>query len=142
MKPSSSQSELAGPSPYDTPASSGSRFSIELVAWVAGPWAAAEATGSGWVAVPVLLVLLSLPAVFNTAGDKHTTGVATPGPIRIGIEMLLLAVALGSAWYVWPLWAAILVTLLGVVLLATGIPRYRWLAAGAPPVSPKDGAEN
>lgn len=141
MNPSSSQSELAGPSPYDTPASSASRFGIELVAWVAGPWAAAEAAGSAWVAIPVLIVLLGLPAVFNTPGDKHTTGVATPGPLRIVIEMFLLAVALGSAWYIWPPWAAILVTVLGVALLATGIPRYRWLAAGAPPVSTEEGLE-
>lgn len=141
MGESSRQSGNANPSPFDTAASSASRFGIELVAWVAGPWAAAELTGSGWAAVPALIILLGLPSVFNTPGDKNTTGVATPGPIRIGIEMLLLVVAVGSAWYVWPVWAAVAVTTLGVVLLATGMPRYRWLAAGAPPVSADAGGE-
>lgn len=135
MEPTSSQSGVAGPSPYDTPASAGTRFGIELVAWVAGPWAAAEVVGSGWAAIPALLVLVGLPSVFNTPGDKNTTGVATPGPIRIAIEMFLLVVAVGSAWAVWPVWAAVVVTLLGAVMLVAGLPRYRWLAAGAPPVS-------
>ncbi len=131
--PKSAQS-AAGPSPYDTPASAGSRFAIELVAWVAGPWAAAEVAGLAWVALPALLVLVGLPAVFNTPGDKHTDGIATPGPIRIGIEVLLLAVAVGSAWIVWPPWAAIAAALLGIVMVVTGLPRYRWLATGAPEV--------
>jgi hypothetical protein len=86
------------------------------------------------MALLALLVLLALPSVFNTPGDKHITGVATPGPIRIIIEMFLLVVAAASAWYVWPVWAAIVVTALGGALLATGLPRYRWLAAGAPPL--------
>lgn len=81
-----------------------------------------------------LLVLIGLPAVFNTPGDKRTTGVPTPGPIRIGIEALLLATAIGSALVVWPTWAAALVTVLGIALVLTGLPRYRWLATGAPPV--------
>ena len=124
----------SGVSPYDTPASSGFRFLIELVAWVAGPWAAADLAGSGWAAVPALAVLLALPSIFNTPGDKNITGVATPGPIRIGIEAVLLTVAVGAAWIVWPVWAAVLVTIAGVAMVATGVRRYQWLAAGAPPV--------
>jgi len=120
--------------PFDTPSSSASRFGIELVAWIAGPWAAADLFGSNWVAVPAALILLALPAIFNTPGDKHTTGIATPGPVRIAIEMLLLIVAVISAWLVWPTWAAGLVTMLGVALIVTGLPRYRWLLAGAPAV--------
>jgi hypothetical protein len=140
METTPSKRAAAGPSPYDTPASSGTRFGIELVAWVAGPWAAAEIAGSAWMALLALLVLLALPSVFNTPGDKHITGVATPGPIRIIIEMFLLVVAVASAWYVWPVWAAIVVTALGGALLATGLPRYRWLAAGAPPLKTETGA--
>ena len=79
-----------GVSPYDTHLSSGTRFLIELAAWVAAPWAAAELWG-GWAAVPTLIVLLALPSLFNTPGDKNqTSGFATPGPIRILIEMVLL----------------------------------------------------
>jgi hypothetical protein len=117
------------PSPYDTTASSLTRFGIEVVAWVAGPWAAADVADTKWAILPALLVLVGLPSVFNTPGDKNTTGVPTPGPIRIAIEMVLLVVAVLSAWIVWPTWAAILVTLLGAAMLVTGMPRYRWLAS-------------
>jgi hypothetical protein len=132
--PKSAESQV-GPSPYDTAASASTRFAIELVAWVAGPWAAADTVGFWWAAIPALLVLVGLPAVFNTPGDKHTDGIATPGPIRIGIEMFLLVVAVGSAWIVWPPWAAVAVAILATVMLLTGLPRYRWLAAGAPAVA-------
>lgn len=131
---SRSETSAVGPSPYDTQASAATRFAIELVAWIAGPWAVADGLGSGWAAVPALLVLLGLPSVFNTPGDKHVAGIATPGPIRIGIEMFLLTVAVGGAWTVWPPWAAVAVTALGIAMLVTGLPRYRWLAAGAPDV--------
>ncbi len=121
-------------SPFDTPLSAGLRFVMELAAWVAGPWAAAVATGDGWVALPALIVLVGLPATFNTPGDKKQTGIATPGPIRILIEMLLFAVAVAAAWYLWPTWAAVLVTMAAVAAIVTGWPRYRWLAQGAPAV--------
>ena len=132
---SRSDSGVAGPSSYDTSASAGSRFAIELTAWVAGPWAAADITGLGWIAVPALVVLVGVPSVFNTPGDKRTDGIATPGPIRIEIEMFLLAVAVASAWIVWPALAGLAVTIVGIAMVITGLPRYRWLAAGAPEVT-------
>jgi hypothetical protein len=118
-----------GVSPYDTNASSGFRFLIEIVAWVAGPWAIADVTGSGWLAVPTLLVLFGLPALFNTPGDKASTVVATPGLLRILIEMVLLTAAVAGAWIVWPPWAAVIVSGIGLAMLITGGRRYRWLAA-------------
>lgn len=127
-------SDGPGISPFDTVLSSSTRFIIEVVAWIAGPCATGEVLGSPWWAVPALIVLVALPAVFNTPGDKHTTGIATPGPIRIAIEMLLLVVAIVAAWIVWPEWLAVLVTLVGVMLLRSGVARYRWLANGAPAV--------
>lgn len=120
-------------SPFDTPTSSATRFGIEVVAWVAGPWAAADLAGSWVAAIPTALVLVALPAAFNTPGDKQVTGIATPGPIRIVIEMLLLIVAVRSAWLVWPAEAGLFVSGLAFAMLVTGAPRYRWLAAGAPP---------
>jgi len=122
-------------SPFDTGVSATLRFVMELTAWIAGPWAVAELFGSGWAAVPALIVLVGLPATFNTPGDKNQTGIPTAGPLRIGIEMALFAVAVAGAWYVWPDWAAIPVTMAAVAAIVTGMPRYRWLAQGAPPVS-------
>ena len=125
---------VAGPSPYDTVASSGLRFAVEIIAWVAGPWAVADLTEQGWTAIPALVFLLALPAVFNTPGDKKQTGVPTPGPIRIGIELFLTAVAIAGAWIVWPAWAAVLVSVVALASWIAGRRRVQWLAAGAPPV--------
>ena len=122
-------------SPYDTGASSALRFAMELLAWTLGPWAAVELTGSGWAAIPALLALVALPGAFNTPGDKNQTGIATPGPVRIVIELLLFSVAVAGAWYVWPTWAAILVTVVAVAAIVAGRARYRWLADGAPQVA-------
>jgi hypothetical protein len=112
-----------GVSPFDTFASSGTRFVIEVIAWITGPWAAADILGSRWWALPTAVVLFALPALFNPHGDKKTTGIPTPGPIRILIERLLLL-------------TAVAVTLVGVALLATGLKRYRWLAAHSYPSWP------
>ena len=121
-------------SPYDTVASSAFRFLIEIVAWVAGPWAFADLTGSNWLAIPALVVLVGLPAVFNAPGDKNTDGVLIPGPLRIVIEMFLATVAIAASAVVWPAWAAVAVALTAAAMLVTGQARYRWLARGAPAV--------
>ena len=118
--------------PYDTPVSSALRFSIEVIAWVAGPWAATEV--STWLAIPVAAVLIALPAVFSTQGDKRQVVVATPGPARVLIELFLHTVAIASPWAVWPAWLAALTTLAVVAALAVGVPRLKWLLSGARPV--------
>jgi hypothetical protein len=117
-------------SPYDTPLSSGLRFLVEITAWVAGPWAAAQR--SVLLAVPVFIVLVGVPAVFSTTGDKKQVIVATPGPIRVGIELVLHGVAAAAAWSVWPTWLAVLVTFVVVASLLAGVPRMMWLLRGAP----------
>ena len=87
---------LEGPirHPYDTPVSAGLRFSVEILAWVAGPWAATELTF--WLWPPAAILLIGLPAVFSTRGDKRQVLVPTPGPVRVLIELLLHAVAIGG----------------------------------------------
>ncbi len=126
--------ELKGPgvSPYDTYLSSGFRFLIEVAAWVGGPWAATKIVGHWWASIPTALVLFLLPALFNTPGDKKTTGIPTPGPLRIGVEAILLGAAIYGAWTVWPPWLAIAVSVAGALMVVFGIPRYRWLLKGAP----------
>ena len=116
--------------PYDTPLSSGLRFAVEVIAWVAGPWMAGQA--SIWLAIPVLVVLVGLPSLFSTSGDKRQVLVPTPGPLRVALELLLHAVAIVAPWFVWPPALAVVTTLVVAAALVTGVPRTRWLLRGAP----------
>lgn len=115
---------------FDTPVSGGLRFGVEIVAWVAGPWAAGQV--SVWLILPVLMVLVGLPAVFSTKGDKRQVVVATPGPVRAVIELFLHVVAVVAAWYAWPPVVAVVATVIVVAALVVGAPRMRWLLRGAP----------
>jgi hypothetical protein len=119
--------------PFDTPLSGGLRFLAELIAWIAGTWAAAEV--SVWLAIPVLLVLVGLPAVFSTPGDKRQVVVPTPGPARALLELALFVVAVVCAWLLWSTWMAVFSTLIVAAAIVTGIPRLRWLLRGAPRTS-------
>ena len=109
--------------------SGGSRFACELIAWIAGPWAIA--TYSIWLVAPSLIVLIGLPAVFSTPGDKNKIVVPTPGPIRVLIELMLYAVAAVAPWFVWPTWAASASGLVVVMAVVLGLPRFLWLLRGA-----------
>ncbi len=73
-----------------------------------------------------------MPAVFSTPGDKKQIVVATPGPARVLLELILYAVAVACAWAVWPAWLALISTLIVGAAVAFGIPRLRWLLRGAP----------
>ncbi len=114
------------PHAVDNPVGAVSRFLVEVAAWVAAPWAASRVH---WVlAVVVLVVLLWLPGVYSVPGDKNFSGRPVSGPVRIGIELLLMAAAVAGAWVVWPDWAAITVTAVTAVALVANLPRWRWLA--------------
>lgn len=116
--------------PHDTPLSAGFRFLTELIAWVAGPWMAS--LWSSWLIVPAVVLLVGLPAVFSTPRDKNQVIVRTPGPIRVGIELLLYGVAAVAPWFVWsPAWAGV-ATAIVVIAIVTGVPRMLWLFKGAP----------
>ena len=104
------------------------RFATELVAWIATPWALWP--HSWMLAVLAVLVLIGLPTVFSTPGDKANVIVPVPGPVTILLVLLQLAGALVSAWWTWPVWAAVLVSLLAAATLVTERPRWRWLLAG------------
>ncbi|MCI3275777.1 hypothetical protein [Streptomyces cylindrosporus] len=104
------------------------RFATELVAWVATPWAL---WSHSWpLAMLSVLVLIGLPTVFSTPGDKANVLVAVPGWATILLVLLQLVAAVVSAWIVMPAWAAVLVSLLVASTLVTEVPRWRWLLAG------------
>ena len=119
--------------PLDTIFSAASRFAIELVAWIAGPWAAADLAGNWLAAIPALAVLVALPGVFSTTGDKRHVVVAVPGRIRFLIEVLLAAIAVASALLVWTYIGAILVAIGSILMFVTGAPRAKWLVSNNPP---------
>jgi hypothetical protein len=111
--------------PTDTIASASLRFSIEALAWVAGPWAAAGV--SGWLIAPTAVVLIGLVGIFSTPGDKTKIVLGTPGPVRLAIELLLHVVVAIAPWLIWPEWAAIACDTVVVGSLIAGIPRTRWM---------------
>ncbi|GAA2791934.1 hypothetical protein GCM10010441_16480 [Kitasatospora paracochleata] len=103
------------------------RFLTELIAWIATPWALAA--HSVPLAVLSVLVLIGLPTVFATPGDKKQVIVPVPGVATIGLVLLQLAAAVLAAWAVWPAWAALATTVLAAACLITEQPRWRRLAA-------------
>lgn len=104
---------------------SGLRFAMELIAWIATPWALARYS----VALSVLsvLVLIGLPTVFSTPGDKKQTLVAVPGWVTIALVVLQLGAAVVSTWMLLPMWLAVLVLVLAVLTVIAELPRWRWL---------------
>ncbi|MFI9600559.1 hypothetical protein ACIHCX_11850 [Streptomyces sp. NPDC052043] len=101
------------------------RFASELVAWVATPWALSRY--SWLLAVLAVVVLIGLPAVFSTPGDKAQVVIPVPGTVTILLVLLQLAAAVIAAWSVWPGYAAVLVSLLVAATLVTERHRWRWL---------------
>ncbi|AUY51869.1 hypothetical protein [Streptomyces sp. CB01881] len=103
------------------------RFLAELVAWVATPWALAP--HSVVLAVLSVVVLIGLPTVLATPGDKKQVLVAVPGAVTIGLVVLQLAAAVVSSWLAWPAPVAVVVTVLAAACAVTEVPRWRGLLA-------------
>ncbi|MDD9965348.1 MAG: DUF2568 domain-containing protein [Myxococcales bacterium] len=122
------------PHPHDTPLSSGLRFLSELITWTVGPWVVWQSSPGLGVAAGIVLV--ALPSVFSTPGDKNTIVVATPGPVRLAIELLLYAVGALGPWLVWSLPVSLLCTSVIAASIITGIPRLLWLFRGAKSPAP------
>lgn len=105
------------------------RFATELVAWVATPWALA---GRSWLLAAVsVAVLIGLPTLFSTPGDKNSVIIAVPGWVTVLLVVLQLAAAVTASWVVWPVWAAVPVSVLAAATLVTERARWRWLLSAA-----------
>ena len=103
------------------------RFSTELIAWVATPWAL---SGRSWLlAALAVVILIGLPTVFSTPGDKAQVIIPVPGSATILLVLLQLAAAVISTWLAWPAWAAVLVSVLAAATLVTERRRWRWLVS-------------
>ena len=118
------------------------RFLTELIAWVTVPWAL-------WPHSPVLAmtavaVLIGLPAVFGTPGDRPGGGaaIAVPGRMTIVLVLLQLVAATAAAWFLWPWWVATAITMVCLAVCVTEQPRWRRLtAASAAPRSSQPGEQ-
>ena len=104
--------------------SSGLRFAVEVIAWVAGPWAAGQV--ALWLATPALVLLVGLPSVISTTGDKRQVVVPTPGPLRAVLEFLLHVIAIVAPWLVWPPVVADVMTL----VVAAARRSSEWMNTG------------
>ena len=104
------------------------RFVAEVVAWVATPWAIAA--HSPVLAGAALLLLIGLPAVFATPGDKVKVVVAVPGWVTVGLVVVQLLAAVFASWVAWPVPVALLVWVLVLVTVYTELPRWRRLTGG------------
>ncbi|MFK4087750.1 hypothetical protein ACI2LF_26805 [Kribbella sp. NPDC020789] len=111
----------------DSRLSSVLRFTTELVAWVATPWALAPFSIP--LAIASVVVLIGLPTIFQTPGDKPRVLVAVPGVVTIGLVLLQLVAAVVASWIAWPLPVACIVTALAIACVVTEQPRWRWLAS-------------
>jgi hypothetical protein len=120
-----SMSETPG-SPNRPGAASALRFATELIAWVATPWALAG--HSIVLAIASVVVLIGLPTLFGTPGDKPSVLVAAPGLVTITLVVLQLAAAAISAWAAWPMAIAVAVWVLVAATVITELPRWWWLA--------------
>ncbi|MFE2170128.1 hypothetical protein ACFXB3_34485 [Streptomyces sp. NPDC059447] len=98
------------------------RFATELCAWVATPWALAG--WSVWAAVGSVVLLIGLPTLFGTPGDKAQVIIPVPGVITVVLVLLQLVAAVASSWAAWPMWAALAVSALAAACLVT--ERHRW----------------
>ncbi|TDO67664.1 hypothetical protein EV651_103577 [Kribbella sp. VKM Ac-2571] len=110
------------------------RFATELIAWVGTPWAIAP--HSVLLAIASVVVLIGLPTVFQTRGDKPRVVVPVPGFVTVLLVLLQLVAAVVAAWFAWPTVAAVGVSVLAAACVVTEQPRWRWLLSGQAPPAP------
>ncbi|MFC0555681.1 hypothetical protein ACFFHJ_32755 [Planotetraspora thailandica] len=102
------------------------RFLIEIIAWVAVPWALASY--SIWLAVLADIVLIGLPTVFGMPGAKKQRNPIPipPGP-AIALELLQPAAACAGAIAAWPTVVASVVVVASLAACLLQLPRWRWM---------------
>jgi hypothetical protein len=104
------------------------RFLVEIIAWVAAPWALAPQ--SVWLAVLADVVLIGLPTIFGMPGaKKQTNPVSISARPAIALELLQPAAAGVAAVVAWPPVVAYLVVAVALVACGLQFPRWRWMLA-------------
>jgi hypothetical protein len=110
----------------DPLSASAPRFLVEIIAWVAAPWALA--THSIWLAILADVLLIGLPTVFGMSGaKKQKNPVSIPARPAIALELLQPVAACGAAFAAWPTIVASLVVVASLVACALQLRRWRWM---------------
>jgi len=113
----------AAPDPLSA---SAPRFLVEIVAWIAAPWALV--THSLWLAVLADVLLIGLPTVFGMSGaKKQKNPVSIPARPAIALELLQPVAACVAAFAVWPTIAASLVVVASLAACVLQLRRWRWM---------------
>ena len=110
----------------------GLRFATELIAWVGTPWALWSHSIA--LAIGAVVLLIGLPTIFSTPGDRPggDSPVSVPGIVTIFLVLIQLVAATAAAWVLWPTWTAATVTLLCLIVPFTELPRWRHLLSTTP----------
>jgi hypothetical protein len=108
----SAHTAVVAPDPLSA---SAPRFLVEVIAWVAAPWALA--TYSIWLAVLADVLLIGLPTVLGMSGaKKQTNPVSVPARPAIALELLQPVAACVAAFAAWPSIVASLVVVASLAL--------------------------
>ncbi len=104
------------------------RFLVELIAWVAAPWALAAY--SIWLAVLADVLLIGLPTVFGMPGaKKQKNPVSITARPAITLELLQPVAACVAAFAAWPPVVASLVVAVSLAACVLQFRRWRWMLA-------------
>jgi hypothetical protein len=126
----SSSARRSDPSARDAAADSlgvsAPRFLVEIIAWVAAPWALAA--HGVWLAVLADVLLIGLPTVFGMPGaKKQRNPVPIPARPAIALELLQPVAACVAAFAAWPPVVAWLVVLASSAACLLQLRRWRWM---------------
>ena len=107
-------------------ASSAPRFIIELIAWVATPWALWSHSIA--LAIASVGVLIGIPTLVGMPGVKDQPPALAVGPaVAIAVELIQPVAAVISSGVAWSWLAAIGVLAFALAMLALQVPRWRWM---------------
>ncbi|NUR27307.1 MAG: hypothetical protein HOV83_15920 [Catenulispora sp.] len=102
------------------------RFLVEIIAWIAAPWALAP--HSVWLAVLADVLLIGLPTVFGMPGaKKQRNPVAIGARPAIALELLQPVAACVAAFAAWPAVVAAPVVVASLAACVLQLRRWRWM---------------
>ena len=72
-------------------------------------------------------MLIALPTVFATPGDKAQVLVPVPGYVTVALVVMHMVAATAASWFAWPRPVTAVVAALVVASVVAELPRWRWL---------------